>query len=138
MKSSLVFILLTSFFFSTVIMPYSNFDDSSSFRAIYQESRQEDPDMDLGEFIFEKMFTVGQWFEGDEGEEQQEHNIPKQHQPTSMPVQVIQAGSLYCNAVPHHDSKSDLLPLKPSCRFRENKFSVDFHAVVFHPPSVLS
>ena len=103
-------------------MPYSNFDDSSSFRSIYQESREEDPDMDMGEFIFEKMFTIGSWFEGDESEE---HNIPKQHQPNSLPVQVIQAGSLYCTMILVHNYDGEPLPIKPSCLFKEIKFSFE-------------
>jgi hypothetical protein len=115
-------------------MPYSNFEDSSSFRSIYQESQEEDPDMDMGEFIFEKMFTVGQWFEGDENEA---HALPKQHQPAPLPVQVIQAGSLYCNMAIGHEYNNEPLALKPSCQFRENKFSFDFHASVFHPPTAI-
>jgi hypothetical protein len=116
-------------------MPYSNFDDIRSFRSIYRESQQEDTDMGIGEFIFEKLLTVGELFEGDEEEE---HEMPKQHQPVPLQIQPIQAGSLYCSKIIITEQDKKPVPAKPTCLFRENKFSFDFHASVFHPPSVLS
>ena len=116
-------------------MPYSNFDDTRSFRSIFHESQQEDSDMDVSEFIFEKLLTIGELFEGDEEEEQ---DIPKQHPSAPLQVQPIQAGSLYCSKIIISEQDKKPVPAKPSCLFIENKISFDFHAAVFHPPSVIS
>jgi hypothetical protein len=135
LKKPFAFILSVSFFLSSIIMPYSNFDDTSSFRSILSDSRQEDEDMNISEFIFEKMLTIGELFEGNEKEE----DTPKQHQPIPLQqLQPIQSGSLYCNKAIVAVQYKTLLPAKPGCLFVENKFPFDFHASIFHPPSVIS
>ena len=116
-------------------MPYSNFDDAGSFRSIFHVGQQEDADMNIGEFIFEKMLTIGELFEGDEKEE---HEMPKQHQSAPLQIQPIQAGYLYCSKIIISEQDKKPVPAKPSCLFRENKISFDFHASIFHPPSIVS
>src|SRR5258705_8497924 len=95
LKKFFAVILSFSFFASTIIMPYSNFDDTHSLRSSFNESQQEDTDMDIGEFVFNKLFTIGELF--DEGDDDDEQDIPKDHQPVPMQVQTIQSGSLYCS-----------------------------------------
>jgi len=116
-------------------MPYSNFDDTRSLCFSYNESRQEDTDMGIGEFVFNKLFTIGELF--DDGDDDKQ-DIPKDHQPIPMQVQPIQSGSLYCSKliISEHDKKP--VPVKPTCVFREDKFPFDFHASVFHPPASVS
>ena len=114
-------------------MPYSNFDDVHSFRSIYLDSQEEDEDMNVSEFIFEKLLTIGELFEGD-GEE--EEDMPNQHQSTPLQLQPMQSGSLYCSKVFISEQDNKPVPAKPSCLFIENKFSSDFHTSVFHPPSI--
>lgn len=116
-------------------MPYSNFDDINSFRSIYGESQQEEGDLAVGEFIFEKLLTIGELFEGDEGEEE---DIPTKHQSVPLEIQSIQPGSLYCSKLVISEQNQKATPAKPTCLFRENKISFDFHAAVFHPPSFTS
>jgi len=48
-------------------MPYSNFDDTRSISSAYNENRKEDTDMDIGEFLVNKLLTIGELF--DEGED---------------------------------------------------------------------
>ena len=115
-------------------MPYSNFDDVRSFRSIYHESQQEDGDMDISEFIFEKLLTIGELFEGDEEEEE---DMPTQHQSAPLQIQSIQSGSLYCSKIIISEQDKKPMLAKPSCLFIENKFSSDFHTSVFHPPSIV-
>lgn len=115
-------------------MPYSNFDDASSFRSIYIESQQDD-DMNISEFIFEKLLTIGELFEGDEEEEEE---MPTQHQSIPLQIQTIQSGSLYCSRIIISEQDKKPIPAKPSCLFIENKLSFDFHPSVFHPPSIMS
>ena len=99
-------------------MPYSNFDDARLFRSIYNESQQQDEDMNISEFIFEKLLTVGELFEGNEEEEQ---DVPKQHQSVPIQIQPIQAGSLYCSKIIISEQYKKPIPAKPSCLFIENK-----------------
>lgn len=112
-------------------MPYSNFDDTHLLSSLYHESLQEDTDMNIGEFIFEKLLTVGEWFEGDEEDEQP---MPLQ-QHTPHQVQVLQSGSLFCQKITVVEKGKEQLVARPACLFRENKFSFDYHAFVFHPPA---
>jgi hypothetical protein len=132
LKKFLTGILSFSFFFSTIIMPYSNFDDTRSLSSSFRESQQEDADMDIGEFIFNKLLTVGELFDrGDDDEE----DIPKNHQPIPLQVQPLQSGSLYCTRISFTEQDKKPVSEKPTCLFMENKFSFDFHASVFHPPA---
>jgi len=134
LKKLFTVILFFSFFASTIIMPYSNFDDTHSLSSSYNECKQEDTDMDVAEFLFNKLFTIGELF--DEGDDDGQ-DIPKDHQPVPMQVQPIQSGSLYCSKFVIEQDKKPV-PVKPTCMFRENKFSFDFHAFVFHPPASVS
>ncbi len=131
-KKPLTFILTFSFFFSSIIMPYCNFDDTRVLKKIYNESREEDSDMDVTEFIFEKLLTIGELFEGDEPDE---HPVHPHHPPGPMQVQIMQTGSLYCLKTIIVESPREPQSAKPTCLFRENKFSFDFHASIFHPPA---
>lgn len=115
-------------------MPYSNFDDTSSLRSVYQESQREDNDIDVGEFIMNKLLVVGELF--DHGED--DHPLPKNHQPEPMQMISLQSGFLYCNKIFVSLQNEKMIPEKPSGLFKENKLSFDFHASVFHPPAVLS
>ena len=116
-------------------MPYCNFDDAHSFWSIFNESKQQDEDMNVGEFVFEKLLTVGELFEGDEEEEE---DMPKQHPAIPFQLQPIQPGSLYCSKAVFFEEVKKAIPEKPVCRFIETKFSSDFHTSVFHPPSLIS
>ncbi len=114
-------------------MPYSNFDDASSLRSVYHESQEEDNDIDVGEFILNKLLVVGELF--DRGDD--DHALPKNHQPEPMQVLSLQSGFLYCNKIITVLNEKPV-PVKPTGLFKENKFSFDFHASVFHPPAALS
>jgi len=113
-------------------MPYSNFDDTHVLSSLYHDSQQEDSDMNITEFIFEKLLTIGEWFEGDE--EDADHAPINQHH-TPEQALVIQSGSLYCLKINNTEKDKEPQADKPTCLFRENKFSFDYHAFVFHPPA---
>jgi hypothetical protein len=133
-KKGITLILSVSFFFCTIIMPYSNFDDTSSLRSVYHESQEEDNDIDVGEFILNKLLVIGQWF--DQGDDDQE--MPKGHQPEPMQILSLQSGSLFCTRITVTVQNEKPAPAKPTCLFKENKFSFDFHAFVFHPPAAIA
>jgi hypothetical protein len=113
-------------------MPYSNFDDTRSLRSSYSESQQEDTDMDIPEFVFNKLLTIGELFDRGDDDEQ---DTPKNHQPIPLQVQPLQSGSLYCIKINVIGQEKKPIPAKPTCLFREDKFSFDFHASIFHPPA---
>lgn len=134
MKKATALLLSISFFFSTIIMPYSNFDDTFSLCSIYQESQGKDNDINIGEFILNKLLVIGQWF--DEGDD--DNIIPKNHQPEPMQAQVLQSGSLFCVRIFVAEQNEKSVLEKPTCLFKENKFSFDFHASIFRPPAGIS
>ena len=115
-------------------MPYSNFDDTNLLSDIYQQSQQEDYDMDLGEFIFEKLLTVGSWFE----DKEEDAPLIPIHQNVPHQVQVFHSGSLYCLKINFQEKRNEPSADKPTCLFRESKFSFDYHASVFHPPAFIA
>jgi hypothetical protein len=136
LKKLLAVILSFSFFAGTIIMPYSNFDDTCSLRSSYHESQQEDTDMDIGEFVFNKLLTIGGLF--DRNDENDVPSIPKNHQAVPLQVQPLQSGSLYCNRISISEHEQESVPAKPTCLYREDKFSFDFQVAVFHPPAFLA
>ena len=116
-------------------MPYSNFDDTRLLSSLYHESQQEDRDMNIGEFIFEKLLSVGELFED---EEEDAPIIPRHLHHTPLQVQMPQSGSLYCLKLTIQEKDKEPVSDKPTCRFMENKFSFDYHAFVFHPPTLIA
>ncbi|MBK5272246.1 MAG: hypothetical protein JJE22_14645 [Bacteroidia bacterium] len=59
-------------------MPYSNFDDTRSLFSSFYESQREDADMNISEFLFNKLLTFGELF--DQGDDDEEQSVPKDHQ----------------------------------------------------------
>jgi len=117
-------------------MPYSNFDDTNLFSSLFNRCQQDDTDMNIGEFIFEKLLVVGEMFEGDE--EEDPPAPPHQHQQEPLQVQMPQSGSLFCLKIFNLEKNREPIIEKPTCLFREDKFSSDFHALIFHPPALLA
>ena len=115
-------------------MPYSNFDDTAFFRSIYQDSQKEDNDIDVCEFILNKLLVVGEWF--DEGDDDKE--IPLHQQAEPIHAQLMQAGFLFCTRTILGVQNEKPVPEKPICLFRENMFSFDYHVSVFHPPALVA
>ena len=125
--------ILINFIFISIIMPYGNFDDNYATRLLYNQQQNQDPDLDIGEFVFEKLLYVGRLFDYDDDE--QEHNAIPLKDPQPVPALQIQAGFYEC-----YKPVIKVLALpqkieKPSCIFRENKFSREFSPSVFHPPA---
>jgi hypothetical protein len=137
-KKGFTIILSLSFFFSTIIMPYANFDDNDTTKKVFDQQQQKDPDLSLGEFIFTKLLCIGQLF--DDGDDDDDAGVP-QNLPlkNQQPLQTLQlqAGFLDCNRLVIKAQDAPAISEKPTCSFRENKFSSDFHTSVFHPPAFI-
>jgi hypothetical protein len=111
-------------------MPYANFDDLNSVRAVYNNYLQEDNDSNIFEFIGEKILTAG--FIHDEGSGLE--NLPvKQHHPSNATVQ-IQTGVLF--QPPFREDTPPIFPeISISYTLTNTIFLFrDFRSRVFHPP----
>ena len=135
MKKIATILLLIIFLFVSIVMPYGNFEDTYATRLLYSEQQNEDPDLNMSEFIFEKLLFVGGWFE--HGDEDEPGDTPAKH-PGPVQILHIQSGFLdYYRPL----IKMQVLPdpiAKPTCLFKENKFDRKFSFPIFHPPSLMS
>ncbi|GAC1399175.1 MAG: hypothetical protein NVSMB63_19080 [Sediminibacterium sp.] len=133
MKELLTILSLPLFILSTLVMPYGNFNDVESLQAVYNHCLKEDADMDLGEFIGEKLLSAG----FDPTEDRETHGS-HHHQPVNTnAVVVIQNGYLY------RQTPVQFLPDIPVTIYEKaiqlnNTIltSQDFHPGIFHPPAV--
>jgi hypothetical protein len=114
-------------------MPYGNFDDNYVTRLLYNEQQKQDPDLDMGEFVFNRLLRVGSLFDDDDDEDQ----VPLKN---PHPVQSlnIQAGFLECYKPVIKMQELPEKVEKPTCLFKDNKFSREFTSAIFHPPAMAS
>lgn len=120
------------FLFVSVVMPYGNFDDNGATHLLYNQQQEEDPDLTLGEFVFEKLLVVGELFDDDADE------VPsKAPVKVPQPIQVlqIQAGFIEFPKPAPNVQEPTFLPSKPTCLFKETKFNREYSSPIFHPPS---
>lgn len=113
-------------------MPYGNFEDNYVTNLLYAQQQNQDPDLSVGEFIFDRLLRIGGLFEGDEDDDC--NDIPFK---SAQPIQSlqIQAGFLECCKPVFKIQVSPQPVAKPRCGFKENKFSREFPVAVFHPPA---
>ena len=114
-------------------MPYANFDDNSSTRMVYDQQQQEDPDLDFGEFIFEKLLCLGQFFDSDDDDDESDDQ-PRQDQLPLQSIQ-IQAGFLECYKIIIKVQELPTSPERQTFEFKDNKFAREFSIFIFHPPA---
>ena len=116
-------------------MPYANFDDNGSMKKVNDQQQQKDPDLNLSEFIFTKLLCIGQLFDPeDEDDDAIPQKLPINNQQPLQTMQ-LQAGFFDCNRLVIKVQSIPHISKKPTCNFRENMFSFDFHDPVFHPPA---
>jgi hypothetical protein len=117
-------------------MPYGNFDDNYATRLVYNEQQNHDPDLTLGEFVFDKLLRIGELFETDDDDDDT-NPVPFQ---SPHPVQSlqIQSGILQCDKPAVKMIELPEPEAKPTCAFRENKISRDYTSPIFHPPAILA
>jgi hypothetical protein len=128
-------VLLVIFIFVSIIMPYGNFDDNYTTRLLYNQQQKQDPDLNISEFIFDRLLRVGELFEDEDDDDRDD--IPIKN---PQPVQSlhIQAGFLECYKPLIKIQELPEAVVKPTCIFKENKISRDFSSSVFHPPAIIS
>jgi hypothetical protein len=135
-KKIATILLLIIFLFVSIVMPYGNFEDTNATRLLYNGQQKEDPDLDMSEFIFEKLLLVGGWFEQEEDEDEPGDTPPEYPQP--LGALHMQSGFLDCYQ-PILKTQELREPMaKPGCMFKENKFDREFSFPIFHPPSFIN
>lgn len=114
-------------------MPYGNFDDNYVTRLLYNQQQKQDPDLSLGEFVFEKLLCIADPFEDEDDDDTSD--IPLKG-PQPIQSMQMQAGFLECYKPVIKVQELPETVVKPTCLFKENKFSREFSSAVFHPPAV--
>ncbi len=116
-------------------MPYANFDDTRSLNIVYNTCLASDADMNVMEFVGEKLLGLG--FEGDEDEEE---GLPAKSTPpinTGAVIQ-IQSGAMYQQPQFVYVALDipvvrTIIPL-----INAGVPSTEFHPAIFHPPTIVA
>ena len=116
-------------------MPYGNFNDNYATRMLYDLEQQEDPDLNFGEFVFEKLLCIGQLFEQDDDDDEQD--LPGKN-PQPVQSMDLQASFAECYKPAIKMQELPVIAAKPTCQFKDNKFAREYSSFVFHPPASLS
>ncbi len=119
---------------STLIMPYSNFDDVLSLKVVYNHFLSKDADLNLVEFVAEKLLFLGI----DETEIDEPQTNSKKPIPVSTSIVKIQSGSLFQTI---HLSylvviNSFIFNAKTSIQ-NQNFADQEYLSCIFKPPSPL-
>jgi hypothetical protein len=115
-------------------MPYANFDDVASIQALYHQCLVEDSDINVFEFIGEKLLTANIGDDGDEDE-------PKQTTTKNIPLNAAATIQIQTGVLFQFPTADIILILVPSTiklqRATNAAFTTqDFKTGIFHPPLV--
>jgi hypothetical protein len=103
---------------------------------LYNQEQENDPNLSLTEFIFEKLLCMSDPFKDeDEHDDDLAHSLSKNFQPIQS-LQ-IQAGLFECYKPVVKLKEFPETVTKPTCLFRENKFSREFSTAIFHPRAIV-
>lgn len=132
LKKVIVIVLLLLFTASNLVMPYANFDDTRSLQIVYNTCLATDADMNMMEFIGEKLLGLG--FEGDEDDEE---NLPvKSTEPINTGTVIqIQSGVMYQQ--PQFMYVFTVVPvIKTTIPLMNAGVPLaGYHPAIFHPPA---
>lgn len=110
---------------STLIMPYANYDDTKSLVTVFNNFLSQDPDMDLGEFIAEKLFVSLQ-------EEEEDGNTAQKN---TMPIAIqIQHGVVYQSQLQQIEFKLKSVEVSFNINYAFPFIIKGFEKDIFRPP----
>lgn len=133
LKKIIIILSGACFLLSGIIMPYADFADQRAVHYLYSQLQQQDADLNLAEFICDKLLGVGEIFEQDDAAEQNNRPAPLN---TGLPVMMqLQAGVLFCDKAEEKNLTPAAFIPKPACSFKDNKFSRCIRTAIFHPPA---
>ena len=108
MKKVVTLFILVVFMFTTLIMPYSNYEDAKAVISLYRNSLSLDEDMNFAEFIGEKLVASGIEFDEEEDAPKQTNKIPRTHDEVIQ----IQNGVLFPNQEVLIEFATYIIPIK--------------------------
>jgi hypothetical protein len=127
----IISITLLFFSFSTLVMPYGNFDDVKSLCAVYNHCLKQDADMDFFEFIGEKLLVAGI----DPDEENEPHQTHHQQPIQGTNTVQIQTGALYQPIEQDINFATEQIALALPPLMNSDNDQTGFTSGVFHPPA---
>lgn len=116
---------------TTLIMPYSNYEDGKSVIALYNNNLNADADMNFAEFIGEKLIASGIQFDEEEDEPKQSNNTPINHNEI---IQIQNGVIFHKQETPiEFTSYKPVIDLGPSFNVKVSK--EDYRSGIFRPPT---
>jgi len=130
-KKAITLFTLVIFMFTTLIMPYSNYEDAKAVISLYKNSLRFDEDMNFAEFIGEKLIASGLEFDEEEDAPMQTNKIPRSHDEVIQ----IQNGVLFHKHEVLIEFATYIIPIKIGPDFTTKINNEDFCPGIFRPPS---
>jgi len=124
--------LLVTFMVTTVIMPYSNYEDAKSLISLYKSNLDTDQDMNFAEFIGEKLIASGLEFDDEEDVPMQSNKIPRTHDEVIQ----IQNGVLFHKQEVLIEFAAYIILVKIGPDYITKINNEDFCPGIFRPPIV--
>lgn len=118
--------------FTTLIMPYSNYEDAKAVISLYKNSLRLDEDMNFAEFIGEKLIASGLEFDEEEDAPKQTNKIPRSHDEVIQ----IQNGVLFHKQEVLIEFATYIIPIKIGPDYSTKINKEDYCPRIFRPPAV--
>ena len=131
MKKAVTLFTLVVFMFTTLIMPYSNYEDAKAVISLYKNSLRLDTDMNFAEFIGEKLIASGLEFDEEEDAPMQTNKIPRTHDEVIQ----IQNGVIFHKQEALIEFATYIIPIKIRPDYTIKINNEDFCSGIFRPPS---
>ena len=131
MKKGFTLFILVVFIFTTLIMPYSNYEDAKAVISLYKNNLCLDEDMNFAEFIGEKLIASGIEFDEDEDAPIQSNKIPHTHDQVIQ----IQNGVIFHKQEVLIEFTTYTIPIKIGPGYNTKINKEDYCPGIFRPPT---
>ena len=131
MKKVLTLFILVVFMFTSLIMPYSNYEDAKAVISLYKNSLCLDEDMSFAEFVGEKLIASGIEFDEEEDAPTKSNKIP----PTHNEVIQIQSGVIFHKQETIIEFTTYIIPIKLGPDYYAKISKEDYCLGIFRPPT---
>jgi len=130
-KKAITLFTLVVFMFTTLIMPYSNYEDAKAVISLYKNSLRLDEDMNFAEFIAEKLIASGIEFDEEEDAPMQSNKIPHTHDEVIQ----IQNGVLFHKQEVLIEFATYIIPIKLGPDYSTKINKEEYCPGIFRPPT---
>ncbi len=118
--------------FTTLIMPYSNYEDAKAVISLYKNCLRLDEDMNFAEFVGEKLIASGIEFDEEEDAPKQTNKIPRSHDEVIQ----IQNGVIFHKQEVLNEFATYIIPIKIGPDYSTKINKEDYCPRIFRPPAV--